>query len=179
MNGFGGPVAGRPRLGRDDHLDFVVRAPCRFGFVDLTDTLEERIARAGLVEGACVAFSRHTTCALLVNEWEDGAQEDFRRRLQAMFPPEDYYVHDDLALRTQNLVPGERRNGHAHVMQMLMGGTSITLPVRNGALLLGRWQRVALVELDHPKDRMVAFQMLASRGPRPDTARRSLSRKAS
>ena len=149
--------------------DFVVRADSRFGFVDITDVIRERVDLAGVREGACVAFCRHTTCALLVNEWEDGAQEDFRRRLQALFPPDDYYVHDDLDIRTQNLVPGERRNGHAHVMQMLMGGTSLTLPVRRGELLLGRWQRVALVELDHPKDRAVALQMLGSYGedPRP------------
>lgn len=160
--------------------DFIVRADFRFGFVDVTDAIRERVELAGLTEGACVAFCRHTTCALLVNEWEDGAQEDFRRRIETLFPPDDYYAHDDLDVRTQNLVPNERRNGHAHVVQMLMGGTSVTLPVRGGDLLLGRWQRVALVELDHPKDRSIALQMLGSYGddhdPLRTPARRELPR---
>ncbi len=131
-----------------------------------------------MVDGACLVFCSHTTCALVVNEWEDGAQEDFRRRLQNMASPDDYYLHDDMDLRTQNLVPGERKNGHAHVMQMLLGGTSIIFPVRGGSILLGRWQRITLVELDHPKDRLVAVQMLAPSWPstRPEGAER---RKAS
>lgn len=142
--------------------DLTVRAPARFALVDLTEHVRQRLETAGLEEGICVVFTRHTTCALAINEWEEGALEDFRRRLQALVPPDDYYAHDDLDRRTQNLVPGERRNGHAHVAQMLMGGSSLSIPVRGGRLLLGRWQRVLLVELDHPKVRSVALQLLGS-----------------
>ena len=154
---------------REGVTDLAVRAPARFAVVDLTEHVRRRVEEAGLHEGICVAFTRHTTCALAISEWEDGALEDFRRRLQALFPPDDYYAHDDLDRRTQNLVPGERRNGHAHVAQMLMGGSSLSIPVRGGRLLLGRWQRVLLVELDHPKTRSVALQLLGSRS-RPVSA---------
>ena len=144
-------------------LDIMVRAPERLGFVDLTEHVVRRVLAAGLIDGLCVAFTRHTTCALAINEWEDGALADFRRRLEELCPPDEYYAHDDLQRRTQNLVPGERRNGHAHVAQMLMGGSSLSIPVRDGDLLLGRWQRLLLVELDHPKDRHVALQLLGER----------------
>lgn len=134
-------------------------APRRLGFVDLTPLLEQFVAERAVDEGFALAFSRHTTCALLVNELEDGVQDDLRARLDHLFPPHVYYAHDDLTIRTQNLVPDERANGHAHVAQMLMGGTSHTIPIAGGRLLLGTWQRLLLVELDEPKPREVVFQV--------------------
>lgn len=137
-----------------------VEAPRRLGFVDLTPALEREVA-AFTGDGFAIAFSRHTTCALLINELEDGAQEDLAARLDTLFPPSIYYAHDDLAIRTQNLQPGERANGHAHVAQMLMGGTSHTIPFAGGKPLLGRWQRLLLVELDEPKPREVVLKVYA------------------
>ena len=77
-----------------------------------------------------VAFCAHTTCALLINEWEDGALEDFRRHLTELVPHEGtYYRHDDFEIRTQNMHPDERKNGHAHVKAMLLSATSHAIPV--------------------------------------------------
>ncbi|HYP24928.1 MAG TPA: secondary thiamine-phosphate synthase enzyme YjbQ [Actinomycetota bacterium] len=136
-----------------------VEARHRLGFVDLTRHLVSEAARLGEADGFAIAFARHTTCALLINELEDGAQADLAARLDQLFPPSIYYAHDDLAIRTQNLQPGERANGHAHVAQMLMGGTSHTIPISGGTPLLGRWQRLLLVELDEPKPREVVLQV--------------------
>ncbi|MDQ3982667.1 MAG: secondary thiamine-phosphate synthase enzyme YjbQ [Actinomycetota bacterium] len=137
-----------------------VEAPERLGFVDLTPLLEREITSAG--DGFAIAFSRHTTCALVVNELEDGVARDLKARLDHLFPPSIYYAHDDLTIRTQNLQEGERANGHSHVAQMLMGGTSQTIPIANGELMLGRWQRLLLVELDEPKPREVVFQVYSA-----------------
>ena len=136
-----------------------VTAPRRLGFVDLTSALEREVAAHGATDGFALAFSRHTTCALLVNELEDGVQEDLAARLDQLCPPAIYYAHDDLTIRTQNLQPNERANGHAHVAQMLMGGTSHTIPIAGGELLLGRWQRLLMVELDEPKPREIVLQV--------------------
>jgi len=136
-----------------------VRAEHALGFVDLTDRLEEAIAATGLTDGFLVAYCCHTTCGLLINEWEDGAQEDLLARLAALVPEGIYYAHDDLDRRTQNLVPDERANGRAHVLQMMLGGTSQVVPVAAGRLQLGRWQRLFLLELDEPKERDILIQM--------------------
>ena len=80
-----------------------------------------------------VAFCAHTTCALLINEWEDGALADFRRHLTEAVPHEGvYYPHDDFDIRTQNLHEDERKNGHAHVKAMLLSATSHAIPVVGG-----------------------------------------------
>ena len=132
----------------------------RHAFVDLTEDLRRAIKESGVTEGCIVAFCAHTTCALLVNEWEDGALEDFRRRLEALVPGDIYYAHDDLDRRTQNLQEGhERANGQSHVSHMLLGSTSHAIPVAAGEPMLGQWQRLLLLELDEPKERQVIFHV--------------------
>lgn len=139
-----------------------VTAGARFGFVDLTAQLEAAVAGSGLSDGLCIAFCRHTTCGLMINEWEDGAQEDFVKRLRVLVPEHVYYAHDDMDRRTQNLVPDERANGRSHVLQMLVGGNSQTIPIAGGKPLLGRWQRLFLLELDEPKEREIVFQTVGT-----------------
>jgi secondary thiamine-phosphate synthase enzyme len=137
-----------------------VAASARYTFLDLTEELERAIKDSGVTDGAVIAFCAHTTCALLVNEWEDGALDDFRNRVIHLVPDDVYYAHDDLARRTQNLDEShERRNGPAHVKAMLLSASSHAIPVVNGEPMLGRWQRLILFEMDEPKDRQVAFHV--------------------
>ncbi|MGH2806489.1 MAG: secondary thiamine-phosphate synthase enzyme YjbQ [Actinomycetota bacterium] len=139
-----------------------VLARSRLDCVDLTGELEAFIRDAGLHDGAVIAFCAHTTCALVINEWEDGALDDLRRRLDTLFPLHAYYAHDDVTRRTQNLTDDERRNGAAHVAQMVIGGTSHVIPVADGRTVLGEWQRLFLLELDEPKPRSIVFRALGS-----------------
>lgn len=133
----------------------------RYGYIDLTDELQRAIKDSGVTDGAAIAFCSHTTCALLINEWEDGAMEDFRARVRTLVPDEDhYYAHDDLDRRTQNLAEShERANGHAHVKAMLLSATSHAIPVVAGEPAFGRWQRLILLELDEPKERQISFHV--------------------
>ena len=137
-----------------------VTAPGPLGFVDLTERVGGLVAAAGISEGICVVFCAHTTATLLINEWED--VEDFRKRLTALFPADAYCAHDDAGRRTRNLRPDERKNGHAHVAQMALGGTSHVIPVADGSLVLGCWQRLFLVELDRPTERTIVVQLAGS-----------------
>jgi secondary thiamine-phosphate synthase enzyme len=135
-----------------------VTAPGRHTYLDLTDELERAIKDSGVTEGAVVAFCPHTTCALLINEWEDGALRDFRARVLRLIPRDAYYAHDDLDRRTQNLAEShERQNGHSHVTSMFLSATSHSIPVSSGEPMLGRWQRLILFEMDEPKERRVVF----------------------
>ena len=137
-----------------------VVADDRYGYLDLTDDLRRAIKDAGITDGMSVVFCAHTTCALLINEWEDGALADFRRHLTEAVPHEGvYYEHDDFDIRTQNLHEDERKNGHAHVKSMLLSATSHAIPVVAGEPALGAWQRVIFFEMDEPKDRTITFQV--------------------
>ena len=143
--------------------DVSVRAPERLGFVDLTEDLRRAVKDSGVVEGCAVAFCAHTTATLLINEWEDGALQDVRARLELLIPDDVAYAHDDLERRSQNLQDGhERPNGRSHVAQMLLGGSSHAIPVTGGETMLGTWQRLLLLELDEPKDRTVLFHVFGA-----------------
>ncbi len=137
-----------------------VEVGARYAYLDLTDDLRRAVKDAGVTEGAAIAFCGHTTCALLINEWEDGALADFRRHLTDLVPHDGtYYQHDDFEIRTQNMHEDERANGHAHVKAMLLSATSHAIPVVAGEPGFGTWQRLILFEMDEPKPRTITFHV--------------------
>ena len=137
-----------------------VAAPERYGYLDLTEDLQRAIKDSGVTTGAAIAFCAHTTCALLINEWEDGALADFRRHLTDLVPHDGvYYAHDDFDIRTQNMHEDERRNGHSHVKAMLLSATSHAIPVTDGGPGFGTWQRLIFFEMDEPKPRAISFHV--------------------
>ena len=128
-------------------------------FLDLTDDLLRAVKDSEVTAGCVVVYCRHTTCALILNEAEDGAQEDLRRRLATLVPDHDYYAHDDFG-RRKNLQEAERTNGRAHVVQMIVGGSSHAIPIAGGSPLLDAWQRLFLMERDEPKATKMLFHVL-------------------
>jgi secondary thiamine-phosphate synthase enzyme len=147
---------------RSEAFAVTVSAERRDGFVDLTDELRRAVKDCGVVTGCAVAYCTHTTCCLLINEWEQGALDDVRRRLADLVPEDHPYAHDDFAQRRDSLQPSERKNGRAHVAQMILGGTSQIVPVVEGEAALGAWQRLFLAELDDPKPRRIVFLVFGS-----------------
>lgn len=128
-------------------------------FIDLTDRLEAVVGEAGMESGLVNVQSLHTTAAIVVNEHEPLLLGDFGELLQHAAPTGAPYRHDDFRVRTINLVPGERSNGHAHCRAILLGA-SACLNVAGGRLRRGRWQRVFLVELDGPRMREVSIMLV-------------------
>jgi len=124
-------------------------------FIDLTDRVNALAASAGIHAGIVNIQSLHTTTAIVVNEHEPLLLRDFAALLGRAAPRDAPYCHDDLDVRTVNLVPGERRNGCAHCHALLLG-SSVALNLAEGRLQLGRWQRVFLVELDGPRVREIS-----------------------
>ncbi len=122
-------------------------------FWDLTDIVRDVVARSGVRHGQVTVGTPHTTTTIVVNEAETGFLNDFRRLMDATVPEDAYYEHDDLEVRTENVQEDEYINGHAHCRQLLTGQPSITLPVVEGEVLLGQWQKVMFVELDQARER--------------------------
>ena len=130
-------------------------------FVDITDEVRHSLAESGVQNGFAVVFSRHTTAGIRINEHEPLLLEDMAALIQRMVPQDASYRHDDFSVRTVNLTEGERVNGHSHCRSLLLGASE-SVPVVNGALLLGRWQRIFLVELDGPNSREFVVQVIGS-----------------
>lgn len=139
-----------------------IRTEKPFQLVDVTELVAERVRRAGVGEGTVTVQSRHTTAAIVVNENEPLLLEDFADLLEGWAPAGRRYRHNDLAAR-EAPEPDERPNGHAHARALLLG-VSVCLVVADGRVDLGRWQRIFLVELDGPRKRTVAVQVLGIPG---------------
>jgi secondary thiamine-phosphate synthase enzyme len=131
-------------------------------FVDLTALVVERVRRSGVEQGIVTVQSRHTTAGVLVNENEPLLLEDLQDMLERWAPAGARYRHNDLEAR-----PGapadEKPNGHAHARALLLG-VSVCLNVAGGAIDLGHWQSIFLVELDGPRRRAVSVQVLGVPG---------------
>ena len=124
-------------------------------FIDLTERVEALVAGAGIHAGLVNIQSLHTTTAIVVNEHEPLLLDDFDALLARTAPSDALYRHDDMDVRTVNLAPGERPNGHARCRALLLPSSAL-LNIAEGRVQLGRWQRIFLVELDGPRDREVS-----------------------
>ena len=129
---------------------------------DITEEVAEAVTESGVRNGIVCVYSPHTTCCIRINEFEAGYLEDFLNVLRRLVPRESYYAHDDWDRRTENICPEDKDfgNGHSHCMAMLMGTAGESVPVREGELQLGTWQRVLFIELDRERDRRWIVQVV-------------------
>lgn len=128
-------------------------------FIDLTDQIQAIVDASGVSHGQVTIFSQHTTAAIRINEHEPLLLQDFTAFLERVAPECANYRHNDFSVRTVNMTTDECANAHAHCRHLLMS-TSETIPIVDGEMCLGTWQRVFLLELDHPRERSVVVQVL-------------------
>jgi secondary thiamine-phosphate synthase enzyme len=105
-------------------------------FVDITDEVRDAVATSGVQEGRVTVFSPSEGCSILANEKESGLLKDIRRALQKL----------------------ERAGRSAD--ELHIGASSVVIPIVDGGLRLGTWQRLLLVELEGPNDRSIHVQIV-------------------
>jgi secondary thiamine-phosphate synthase enzyme len=125
-----------------------VRTDKRSSMVDITDRVSRLVSASGLEEGCCLIYSQHTTCGITINENADpDVKHDITVELDKIVPQSDNYLH----------IEG---NSAAHIKATLVG-SSATVPISKGTLLLGTWQGIYLCEFDGPRNRHVTIQIRA------------------
>jgi secondary thiamine-phosphate synthase enzyme len=107
------------------------------GFTDLTRDLARAVREARITAGLCSVCIRHTSASLVVCENADPeVLRDLERFMQRLVPDGDPLFRHDA--EGPDDMP-------AHVRSVLTR-VDVTLPVRDGALVLGTWQGVYLWE---------------------------------
>ena len=119
-------------------------------FLDITDEVAAIVRSTGVRDGIVTIVSRHTTAAVRIQEDEPLLLEDLLGFLRRLAPSNVHYQHNDFRVRTHPLHDDESPTGPSHCLQFLLG-TSESVPVMDGQLQLGQWQRIFLVELDGPR----------------------------
>ncbi len=145
-------------------LERTLRTTGGLTVTDITDDVNDAVRESGISDGIACIYSPHTTCCVRVNEFESGFLEDFTGLLRKLVPSESYYAHDDWDRRTENICVEDMEvgNGHSHCMAMLLGTAGESVPVREGELQLGTWQRVLFIELDRERDRRWLVQVVGT-----------------
>ena len=119
-------------------------------FIDITERVTSIVEKSEVTSGIATIFSRHTTSAIIIQENEPLLLNDMSSLLETLSPKNSRYGHNDFTIRTVNMNEGECPNGHSHCQHLILG-SSETVPVANGLLTLGQWQRIFVVELDESK----------------------------
>lgn len=115
--------------------------------VDITNFISEELGRRGYENGLCHLFLAHTTAALTTADLDPRTDLDMVDAFEVMIPKLKYrHPHNPAH------VPD-------HILSSLIG-TSLIVPVRDGRLVLGTWQRVVLIEFDGPRERQVILSFV-------------------
>ncbi|HEX2455409.1 MAG TPA: secondary thiamine-phosphate synthase enzyme YjbQ [Vicinamibacterales bacterium] len=118
---------------------------------DLTQRIADAVTQSGVQAGIVTAFVVGSTAAMTTIEFEPGAVADLNRLFDQLAPRAADYRH--------HLRWGDD-NGSSHVRAALLG-PSLTIPIVGGALALGTWQQIMLIEFDtRPRKREVVVQMV-------------------
>ena len=128
------------------HLE--IKSRSRTEFINITAEVQEVVRTAGIRSGVCYLSVMHTTAGITVNEGADPAvQRDIITSLNKLVPADFYYTHAE-------------GNSDAHIKSSLIGTTQ-TLLIDAGRLVLGTWQALYLCEFDGPRPRQIAIKLIA------------------
>jgi secondary thiamine-phosphate synthase enzyme len=119
---------------------FTIKTSDNRQVVDITDQVQKMVAKDAK---AVVVYVAHTTCAVTTADLDPGTDLDLLDAVWEMIP------------KLQYRHPHDPSHVSAHLASSIIG-PSVTVPVSDGSLVLGIWQRIILVELDGPKERNLA-----------------------
>ena len=127
-----------------------VRSHTREELVEFTDQVQKKLTESEAREGIVVLYVQHTTAGLTVNENADpDVPRDMLHALRTLIPQHGMgFRHGE-------------ENSDAHIKASLTG-PSVTIPFKDGKLLLGRWQGIFLCEFDGGRERKVIMMVLES-----------------
>jgi secondary thiamine-phosphate synthase enzyme len=118
---------------------------------DLTDRVAEIVRRSRVSTGTVQVFTVGSTGAIGTVEFEPGLQRDIPEMLDRLIPPSRQYGHEQA---------WHDGNGHSHLQATLLG-PSISVPVTDGAPLLGTWQQIFHLECDvRPRQRTIVVTVV-------------------
>lgn len=126
-------------------LNIATRA--RTDFIDITQRVNEAVQDSKITDGVCYVFIPHTTASVTINENADpDVFFDIKKELEKIVPFDDKYKHTE-------------GNSAAHIKASIIGSSESVL-VENGKLLLGTWQGIYLCEFDGPRQRKVFVKII-------------------
>lgn len=147
-------------------MQFTIKTNKREEVINITREVQTMVSRYSVKEGLCHVFIPHATAAITINENSDKQVcEDFLESLKKI-APKGQWKHDKNKeifgmSKTQSVLQHDScdGNGDAHIKSALIG-PSISVPIQNNRLLLGRWQGIMFCEFDGPRERTILVSIV-------------------
>ena len=133
---------------------FTIATDERTEITDITKLVREAMQQFSVTTGIALVNTLHTTCALFINEFQAALIDDLKSLIERLVPERGGYRHDD-----PRYSDCERGNANAHLRAALLG-RSIAVGVKDGELAMGRFQSIIFAELDGPRKREIAVQVI-------------------
>jgi len=112
----------------------------KFELIDITAEVEKIVKSAKIKEGVCLVYAPHATAGIVINEgWDESVPLDFLDALDRVIPLHAGWRHD--------AIDG---NAAAHIKSALVGPSEL-VPIKDGKLALGTWQKIFFCEFDGPR----------------------------
>lgn len=119
---------------------------------NVTKLVQEALSGSKLEAGIATVFVRHTTASVMIIEDEPGIRADTQTFWDRAVPADPAWQH--------NVRNAGEDNGHSHLRGQLQG-PSVTVPFASGALLLGTWQQIVVVDFDtRARTRELVIQLI-------------------
>jgi secondary thiamine-phosphate synthase enzyme len=118
-------------------------------YVHITPEVETIVHRSGVQDGIALISAMHITAGVYVNDLEDGLIEDIDEWLEKLAPFKKDYKHHQT---------GED-NGDSHLKAILLHH-QVIMPITNGKLDLGTWQRIFYAEFDGQRKKRVLVKVM-------------------
>jgi secondary thiamine-phosphate synthase enzyme len=129
---------------------FQVQTQQKSELINITPQVQAAIDASGILEGACTIYVPHTTAAVLIQENADPhVHTDLLNTLDRLIPKDLPYLHQTV-----------NKNAPSHIKAALIG-SSKTVLIGNGKLLLGTYQFIYLCEFDGKRDRQVWLRIVS------------------
>jgi secondary thiamine-phosphate synthase enzyme len=124
-----------------------VKTSSRVELVEITHLVQKAVAESKLKSGLCIVYVPHTTAAVTINENADpSVKHDIIAELNKIVPFDDNYSHLE-------------GNSAAHIKASIIG-SSETILVEDGSLVLGTWQGIYFCEFDGPRHRKAIVKLI-------------------
>lgn len=117
--------------------------------IDITDEIEKEVKKSKINNGLISLFLKHNTAALLIQENDETIFEDIKNFLEKMLPLNERYSHS----YEGNI------NATAHLKNLTIS-RNLVIPIENGKIILGQWQRIISIELFEPRERKVYITII-------------------
>jgi secondary thiamine-phosphate synthase enzyme len=154
------PVETKPRVEAKEGTykvaatTFVLRTNARVELRSITKEISDFVSQTPIRDGLVQISSLHTTAGLILNEVQDALLTDLTTMFEQVIPRGVYYKHND-----PDFSDCDRKNADSHLRAVVVGH-SLSIPVENGRLKLGKWQQVLFTEFDGPNNRKLHVQVM-------------------